>query len=266
MANYSINNGAPEKFGYAPGKLGDFGTNSYPLFAPTLDPNVVGDGCNPFPASTPDLSKYVVLIRRGQCTFDTKIANAQAFGAKRVMFYNNVPTTPTSPGDTSVDVPVGMVFNTLGAQWIAALKAGSTVTLSFTSASSSSLIFINNPNPSTGGYMSTFSSWGPSYEMWIKPEVSAPGGLILSTLPLDQGGYGVESGTSMATPYTSASVALIKQVRGKKSFSPDGLTSLLTTTAHPINFNDGLRTYGYLAPVSQQGGQLLIRLNDNMLS
>jgi subtilisin family serine protease len=108
--------------------------------------------------------------------------------------------------------------------------------------------------------MSTFTSWGPSYEGWIKSQISAPGGNILSTLPLAQGGYGVESGTSMATPFTSGCIALIKQVRGKLTLSPPQLTSVLATTAAPVDFNDGATTYNYLAPVVQQGGQYYIFL------
>jgi len=85
------------------------------------------------------------------------------------------------------------------------------------------------------------------------------GGNILSTLPLAQGGYGVESGTSMATPFTSGCVALIKQSE-EIDASPAQLTSVLATTAAPVNFNDGTTTYSYQAPVVQQGGQYLLSL------
>jgi len=36
-----------------------------PLYATSTDPLIVDDGCNPLPANTPDLSKYVTLVRRG---------------------------------------------------------------------------------------------------------------------------------------------------------------------------------------------------------
>jgi hypothetical protein len=49
----------------------------------------------------------------------------------------------------------------------------------------------------------------------------------------------------------------MKQIRKGKTLSPRALTSLLTTTATPINFNDGHITYNILAPVVQQGGGLV---------
>jgi hypothetical protein len=110
----------------------------------------------------------------------------------------------------------------------------------------------NNP-ASIGGSMSTFSSWSPTNEMYIKPEVSAPGGKILSTY-LD-GGYAIFSGTSMAAPYVAGVVILIKQVRG--TISPAEISHLLSTTAKPLYFNDGEGTAGFLAPVIQQGGGMV---------
>jgi len=45
--------------------------------------------------------------------------------------------------------------------------------------------------------MSSFSSLGPTYELDFKPAVSAPGGDIISTFPLNR--FGLSSGTSMAS-------------------------------------------------------------------
>lgn len=48
------------------------------------------------------------------------------------------------------------------------------------------------------GQMSVFSSWGPAPDLSLKPEITAPGGHIYSSLP--GGGYGDSSGTSMGQP------------------------------------------------------------------
>ena len=44
-------------------------TTTLPIFATNTDTTVVDDACNPLPDSTPDLSKFLVIVRRGTCTF-----------------------------------------------------------------------------------------------------------------------------------------------------------------------------------------------------
>lgn len=44
-------------------------TQALPIFATSNDTTVIDDACNPLPPSVPDLSKFLVLVRRGTCTF-----------------------------------------------------------------------------------------------------------------------------------------------------------------------------------------------------
>ncbi|MFS0783777.1 S8 family serine peptidase [Bacillus sp. 1P06AnD] len=64
------------------------------------------------------------------------------------------------------------------------------------------------PN-SAAGTMSTFTSWGVTPSLEMKPEITAPGGQIYSTLNDDK--YGLMSGTSMAAPHVSGGSALVLQ-------------------------------------------------------
>jgi hypothetical protein len=57
--------------------------------------------------------------------------------------------------------------------------------------------------------ISTFTSWGPTDDGRLKPDVCAPGVNIYSTIPGNS--YGNMSGTSMATPITAGCTALIMQ-------------------------------------------------------
>lgn len=63
--------------------------------------------------------------------------------------------------------------------------------------------------------MTSFSSWGPTDDGRVKPEIVAPGcqvggdGSIKSTVPTDA--YGGSCGTSMATPAAAGSVAVLLQ-------------------------------------------------------
>lgn len=90
----------------------------------------------------------------------------------------------------------------------------------------------------------------------LQPVVSAPGGNILSTYLTSEGGYAVESGTSMACPFTAGAVALYLQAKGK-GINPRVINAALSASATPLVFNDGSTDSPFLATVAQQGGGLL---------
>src|ERR1700738_5076279 len=112
------------------------------------------------------------------------------------------------------------------------------------------------PNNQTGGAMSTQSSWGPTNQNGMYPHFAAPGGNIYSTYPLVFGGYAVLSSDGMATAYVAGVAALYLSAKGKTD--PIKLRSLLSTTANPVDWNDGFSTtVGLKAPVAQQGSGLI---------
>ncbi|KAJ1939801.1 hypothetical protein FBU59_004001, partial [Linderina macrospora] len=152
-----------------------------------------------------DLKGKVALLKRGSCTFNVKAVNAQAAGAVGVIVYNNAPGMMSpSVTDETVTIPFVIITQDDGAYAVSALSSGN-VSIK---APKGGLITVPS---STAGKMSDFSSYGPGPELDMAPYISAPGGNIYSTYPLKLGGYASMSGTSMATPYISGTVALLKQ-------------------------------------------------------
>ena len=70
-----------------------------------------------------------------------------------------------------------------------------------------------------GGSVSKFSSWGPTPDLRIKPEITAPGGHIYSSVEDDK--YKDMSGTSMAAPQVTGATAILKQYIKAKNIQTD---------------------------------------------
>lgn len=60
--------------------------------------------------------------------------------------------------------------------------------------------------------MSSFSSWGPTDDGRIKPDIVADGVSVFSTTATHDSSYGYKSGTSMATPNAAGSLLLLQEL------------------------------------------------------
>jgi subtilisin family serine protease len=96
--------------------------------------------------------------------------------------------------------------------------------------------------------ISSFSSAGPTpVSLQQKPDVTAPGESILSSLPPSQGLWGVLSGTSMATPHVAGAAALLKERH--PTWTVEEIKSALVQTGDPA-----VTSTGQEALASREGG------------
>ncbi len=96
-----------------------------------------------------------------------------------------------------------------------------------------------NPNSVN---MSSFSSWGPTDDGRIKPDISAKGVSLYSAYSSSNTSYGTMSGTSMSTPSVSGTMLLLQQhyneTHGQFMLSST-LRGLVCHTADEAGANDG---------------------------
>lgn len=149
----------------------------------------------------------------------------------------------------------GLVLPEQGVEWVDLLSRGFDVRLTMTDRSSAGVVHTDVQNALTGGFASYYTSWGPTCALDVYPSLGAPGGSILSTFLLSEGGYKVASGTSMATPFMASVYALVGQARG--TFDPTELARYLSSTSRAQLWDDGSGTLCGLAPVTQQGAGLV---------
>jgi serine protease AprX len=122
----------------------------------------------------------------------------------------------------------------------------------------------NTPTNGADDRLASFSSTGPTYEGFVKPEVVAPGGHIIGSMPFDGWIPSLHpdsmmdserqfkmSGTSQATAIVSGVVALM--LAKDPTLTPDQVKCRLMASARPAVGSDGKVAYS----VFQQGSGLV---------
>lgn len=175
----------------------------------TLDGSL-SSGCDPAFYAGIDLKGRYALVKYSPGECDSKIRQASFQAAGAIGFLVQEPQGKFAGFVATPTYPIAAVDYASGLALIAAWKANPAGVFVWGGAAS-----MEFPNPNGEG-PSRFSSYGLDGELRSKPDVGAPGGKILSAFPIAKGGYGVQSGTSMATPYIVGANALYMESKGSK--------------------------------------------------
>ncbi len=194
-----------------------------------------------------DLTGKIALVQRGGIQFMEKCENAQAMGAVACIVYNNdVGEFGMDLTGSTATIPCISVMLEDGEYLIQQLEKDPAFTISFPKDLT--------PLPSQfAGQISDFSSWGVAPDLSLEPDITAPGGNIYSTI--NNGEYGLMSGTSMAAPNMSGLIALVMQYVRENNVKTD-LTmrelvqNLLVSTATPVIYEGNI----YYSPRQQGSG------------
>lgn len=213
-----------------------------------------------------DVKGKVVLVSRGNSSFADKANAAIQAGAAATVIYNN------APGSINMNLtgynfpnPAVMIEQAKAKEILAASTQDETTGLwggkMTVSAKAETLHGVAD------GYKpSSFSSWGTTENLDLKPELMTPGGNIYSTL--NHSSYGMMSGTSMAAPSAAGGAAIMAQyIKEHKLSKQEGLTvralamALMMSTSEPLTDPDTGVTYS-----PRQQGSGLMQLQEAVTS
>lgn len=200
--------------------------------------------------------RTIALIERGatepepDLTFNVKVEHAARYGATAVIVYDNVDEDLLDVGIVDSDYPPLAVINKADGEHLLSLLDQGSGTITVTQG---------QRMPDAESYtMSDFSSLGVTPELTLKPDISAPGGDIYSSVLDDE--YAYQSGTSMSSPQMAGIMALMREyVESDSRFAgmDEGetgelITQLLMSTAVPLQ--DPAVPGSYYSPRKQGAG------------
>lgn len=191
-----------------------------------------GLGCTALPAKS--LTGQIAFIQRGTCTFEVKIGNAAAAGAKAVVVYSD-PARATDFLVMSMGAAtLPSVFMTYADGKVFAELLANAISIDVT------LDLAPKAFPVNPYRLSDFSAKGPIPGVPIKPDLIAVGKNVFTAAQTNYpdgdvysaSGYALIDGTSFSSPITAGVAAVLKSARpGLRAVD---YRSLLVNAARPL--------------------------------
>ena len=218
----------------------------------TYDMVEVGLGNEESDYANKEVKDKIVVVKRGVKSFADKIILAEKHGAKGVIIYNHeqggddIMLMDFGQQRPQVKIPSVFVGNKSGEL----LKTNINKKVKFVRQ-------LTVVPYAKGGELTDFSSYGWASDGTFKPDITAPGGLIYSSI--NNNNYMSMNGTSMATPHVAGAVTLVREslnkrhpeITGEKEY--DILKAMMMSTADPVKEKG---TENYVSPRKQGAGAI----------
>ena len=200
-------------------------------------PGGISLGCSTAAFTAAGVSGKLAVVQRGSCARVAKAIFGQQAGAAAVVMINNAAGLPPFEGDITVNpddnVPYTVTIPFFGVGGPATSASSDGVAL----AQRDGLTIALTEGTPIIPPIASFSSTGPrTPDAKLKPDITAPGVAIVSTLVGSGNGSLTISGTSMATPHITGVSALVLQAHPK--WKPAAMKSAVMNSGDPSAFPD----------------------------
>lgn len=193
----------------------------------------------------------IALIERGENSFSQKIKNAKEAGAIAAIIYNNMPGELLMSIEDEDSIPSYSISMDDGKF----LLSNTDRALDIEEGEK----ILKNSN---AGKISSYSNWGLTADGELKPDLAAPGSNIYSADNND--GFVTKTGTSMAAPHVSGTVAVMSQAIDKNPIfkninlyeKSDLIKTLLMNSAEPQTDSN---TNANVSPRKQGAGLINVK-------
>jgi hypothetical protein len=213
--------------GYGP--IGYYSVRPYPTV--TLPIYTYPEGSDPCNPPSVDLSSYLTIIREGDCPVYNISYNAFMMGSRALFLAQSVDGEPQYSNFYPLNV--AEISKEDGDYLLGLLSAGTAANVSFSF----------NPAPRynsfSGGVLAYGSEIGPTNDMYMSTQVSAPGTDIISVVPARYGNWTAVQGSSFSAPMAAGAAALY--LAANPGSSPQKVREALefSSTGVPLTTTDG---------------------------